>query len=143
MPAKSGPRPLDPFDVMRTTRVLAPRDSKLNAVRWMIGEALRRLHARAEIGPRAIDAGAVRTGGVRVEPSEIGTDARKKLRQCEEAAGPAAWPILARILFEGAGVHDCRDMIAETTASWRADAIVMDRLRVALDRLAPMLKLER
>ena len=40
---------VDPFDVMRSTRALAPHDPRLNDVRWLIGEALRRLHQRAEL----------------------------------------------------------------------------------------------
>ena len=42
-------RLLDPFDVMRTTRALAPHDPKLNDTRWLIGEALRRLYDRARL----------------------------------------------------------------------------------------------
>ena len=41
-------RILDPFDVMRSTRALAPHDPKLNDMRWLIGEALRRVHQRAQ-----------------------------------------------------------------------------------------------
>ena len=36
-------------------------------------------------------------------------------------------------------MRDCRAGVAEVTTAWRADAIVMDRLRVALDALAVLL----
>ena len=42
-------RILDPFDTMRANRVLAPHDSKLNDIRWLIGESLRRTHHRARL----------------------------------------------------------------------------------------------
>ena len=42
-------RLVDPFDVMRSTRALAPHDPRLNDLRWLIGEALRRLHRRADL----------------------------------------------------------------------------------------------
>jgi hypothetical protein len=35
-------------------------------------------------------------------------------------------------------VRDCRAEIVEVTTTWRADAIVADRLRVALDVLGPL-----
>ena len=48
-------RLVDPFDVMRSTRALAPHDPRLNDVRWLVGEALRRLHDRAQLdGLRAM-----------------------------------------------------------------------------------------
>ena len=48
-------RLLDPFDVMRSTRALAPHDPKLNDIRWLVGEALRRVHNRARLdGLRAV-----------------------------------------------------------------------------------------
>ncbi|HYC25923.1 MAG TPA: hypothetical protein VEC58_07790, partial [Roseiarcus sp.] len=39
----------DAFDVMRANRALAPHDRRLNDLRWLIGEALRRLHHRAAL----------------------------------------------------------------------------------------------
>ena len=71
--------------------------------------------------------------------TEMALHARDKLREAERLAGPAAWPILRRIVIEGAGVRDCRAFIAEVTTTWRADAIVTDRLRVALDALGGLL----
>ena len=40
-------RMLDPFDTMRANRVLAPNNPKLNDIRWLVGESLRRTHHRA------------------------------------------------------------------------------------------------
>ena len=46
-PAKAAP-----FDIMRATRALAPHDPKLNDMRWLIGEALRRLRVGLDmLGP--------------------------------------------------------------------------------------------
>jgi hypothetical protein len=42
-------RILDPFDTMRANRLLAPHDQKLNDIRWLIGESLRRTHQRARL----------------------------------------------------------------------------------------------
>src|ERR1700734_2565445 len=44
-------RMLDPFDTMRANRLLAPTDPKLNDIRWLIGESLRRTHHRARLDP--------------------------------------------------------------------------------------------
>jgi len=50
-------------------------------------------------------------------------------------AGPAAWPILTRVVVEGASLRDCRRLVPEIVTPWRADAVLADRLRVGLDRL--------
>lgn len=137
-------RLLDPFDVMRSTRALAPHDPKLNDLRWLIGEALRRLHQRAQLD--ALRAVALESVGSRgfgprsgLPASEAALQARDKLRAAEERVGAAAWPIVARIVVEGGGVRDCRRLVPEIATPWRADAIVTDRLRVALDRLGDLL----
>lgn len=136
-------RLIDPFDVMRSTRALAPHDPKLNDMRWLIGEALRRLFQRARLDNlRAVQPETI--GGSGYGPrsglptSEIALHARDKLRACEQKAGPAAWPIVARIIIEGAMVRDCRGFVPEIVTPWRADAVVTDRLRVALDMLGPL-----
>ena len=48
----------------------------------------------------------------------------------EDRVGPHAWPIVTRIVIEGAGVRDCRGFVPELATPWRADAVVSDRLRV-------------
>ena len=136
-------RILDPFDVMRSTRALAPHDPKLNDIRWLIGEALRRVHQRAQLDSlRAVAPDGIgKTGfGPRsgLPLSEIALHARDKMREAQKLAGPAAWPILQRIVIEGGGVRDCRAGIVEVTTTWRADAIITDRLRVALDALGAL-----
>jgi hypothetical protein len=137
-------RILDPFDVMRSTRALAPHNPKLNDVRWLIGEALRRVYQRARLDNlRAVQPETL--GGAGFGPrsglpmSEIALNARDKLRATEDKVGPAAWPIVARIIIEGAGVRDCRGFIPEIVTPWRADAVVTDRLRVALDTMGDLM----
>jgi hypothetical protein len=134
----------DPFDLMRVHRALAPHDSRLNDLRWMIGEALRRLHQRALLDSlRAVAPERIGSGGFGprsgLPTSEAALHARDKLRRAEAVAGSAAWPIVQRIVIEGGGVRDCRARVAEVTTAWRADAIVVDRLRVALDALGELL----
>ena len=140
----SGRRLLDPFDVMRATRALAPHDPKLNDVRWLVGEALRRVHDRAGLdGLRAVALERVgQTGfGPRsgLPMSEIALHARDKLRTAQERVGPAAWPVVNRIVIEGGGVRECRSFVPEIVTPWRVDAVVTDRLRVALDALGGLL----
>ena len=137
-------RLVDPFDVMRSTRALAPHDPRLNDLRWLIGEALRRVHRRAELDAlRAVPLDRVGAGahGPRsgLPAGEAALHARDKLRAAEERAGPAAWPVLARVVIEGASLRDCRRLVPEIVTPWRADAILADRLRVALDRLGELL----
>ena len=129
---------------MRSTRALAPHDPRLNDIRWLIGEALRRLHSRAQLDALravALDSVGSKAFGPRsgLPASETALHARDKLRAAEERAGQAAWPIVARIVIEGARLSDCRAFVPEIVTPWRADAIVADRLRVALDRLGDLL----
>ncbi len=137
-------RLLDPFDVMRATRALAPHDPKLNDVRWLIGEALRRVHARAGLDSlRAVALDRVGSTGFGprsgLPVSEIALHARDKIRACQDKVGPAAWPVLNRVILEGGGVRECRGFVPEIVTPWRADAVVTDRLRVGLDALGGVL----
>lgn len=130
----------DPFDLMRAHRALAPQDPRLNDLRWLIGEALRRLHQRAALDTlRAVAPDRIGLSGygprTGLPLSEIALVARDKLRACEALAGAAAWPVLRRIVVEGAQLRDCRALIAEVSTPWRADAILADRLRCGLDAL--------
>ena len=70
--------------------------------------------------------------------SEAALHARDKIRAASDRVGPAAWPILSRIIIEGAGVRDCRKFVPEVVTPWRADAVVTDRLRVALDQIGAL-----
>ena len=137
-------RILDPFDVMRANRVLAPHDPRLNDIRWLVGELLRRTHQRARLDAlRAVAPDRLGSTGFGPRPglpqSEAALHARDKLREAEDRVGPAAWPIITRIIIEGAGVRECRGFVPELATPWRADAIVADRLRVALDRLGGLM----
>jgi hypothetical protein len=137
-------RILDPFDTMRANRVLAPQDPKLNDIRWLVGESLRRTHQRARLDQlRAVAPERMGQTGFGPRPglpqSEIALAARDKLRAAEEEVGPHAWPLVTRIIIEGAGVRDCRGFVPELATPWRADAVVSDRLRVALDRLGGLM----
>ena len=121
---------------MRSTRALAPHDPRLNDLRWLIGEALRRLHRRADLD--ALRAAPLdRVGGAAapgprsgLPASEIALHARDKLRAAAALAGPAAWPVLTRVVIEGASLRDCRRLVPEIVTPWRADAVLADRLRV-------------
>lgn len=137
-------RMLDPFDTMRANRVLAPNDPKLNDIRWLVGEALRRTHQRARVDQlRAVAPDRLGSTGFGPRPglpqSEAALHARDKLREAEDRVGPHAWPILTRIVIEGAGVRDCRGFVPELATPWRADAVVSDRLRVALDMIGGLM----
>jgi hypothetical protein len=137
-------RILDPFDVMRSTRALAPHDPKLNDIRWLVGEALRRLHHRAQLDQlRAVAPDRIGATGFGPRPglpaSEVALHARDKMRAAEQKAGPAAWPIVTRVIIEGSGVRECRGFVPEIVTPWRADAVVTDRLRVALDQLGELM----
>lgn len=141
-------RIIDPFDTMRTNRVLAPHDPKLNDIRWLVGESLRRTHQRAQLDAlRAVAPDRLGSTGFGPRPglpqSEAALHARDKLRKAEERVGPYAWPIVTRIIIEGAGVRECRGFIPELATPWRADAVVTDRLRVALDTLGELMGVTR
>jgi hypothetical protein len=137
-------RMLDPFDTMRANRLLAPHDPKLNDIRWLVGEALRHTHLRARLDQlRAVAPDRLGSTGFGPRPglpqSEAALHARDKLREAERQVGPHAWPIVTRIVIEGAGVRDCRGFVPELATPWRADAVVSDRLRVALDTMGGLM----
>jgi hypothetical protein len=141
-------RLIDPFDSMRANRVLAPHDPKLNDIRWLVGEALRRTHQRARLDElRAVAPDRLGSTGFGPRPglpqAEAALHARDKLREAEDRVGPHAWPILTRIVIEGAGVRECRGFIPELATPWRADAVVSDRLRVALDTIGGLMGITR
>ena len=120
---------------MRANRLLAPHDPKLNDIRWLVGESLRRTHQRARLDQlRAVAPDRLGSTGFGPRPglpqSDVALHARDKLRDAEDRVGPHAWPIVTRIVIEGAGVRDCRGFVPELATPWRADAVVSDRLRV-------------
>ena len=142
--AKRTRRILDPFDTMRANRLLAPHDPKLNDIRWLVGESLRRTHQRARLDAlRAVAPDRLGSTGFGPRPglpaSEAALHARDKMRKAENRAGPAAWPIVTRIVIEGAGVRECRGFVPELVTPWRADAVISDRLRVALDAIGELM----
>ena len=86
-------RILDPFDTMRANRLLAPHDQKLNDIRWLIGESLRRTHQRAQLDAlRAVAPDRLGSTGFGPRPglpqSEAALHARDKLRKAEDRVGP-------------------------------------------------------
>ena len=93
---------------MRANRVLAPHDPKLNDIRWLVGESLRRTHQRARLDQlRAVAPDRFGSTGFGPRPglpqSETALFARDKLREAEDRVGPHAWPIVTRIVIEGRG----------------------------------------
>ena len=141
-------RILDPFDTMRANRLLAPHDQKLNDVRWLI-ESLHRTHQRARldllraVAPDRMGGGSGFGPRLGLPELEVALHARDKLRKAEDRIGPASWPIVVRIVIEGGGVRDCRALVPEIATPWRADAVISDRLRIALDLLGGLLGVTR
>ena len=129
---------------MRANRVLAPDDPKLNDIRWLVGELLRRTHHRARLDQlRAVALDRMGSTGFGprhgLPQADVALQARDRLRDAEDRVGPHAWPIVTRIVIEGAGVRDCRGFVPELATPWRADAVVSDRLRVALDMIGGLM----
>ena len=96
---------------------------------------------------RAVALDRVGTTGFGPRPglpqADAALHARDKLRKAEDRVGPAAWPILTRIVIEGAGVRECRGFVPELATPWRADAVVADRLRVGLDLVGELFGVTR
>lgn len=134
-------RALAPFDVLRATRSLAPADVRLNDLRWLTGQGLRRLSDIAAAEPmRSPSMDRVRGGaGSEANLAQAAIAARARLRLCECEVGAASWPIVRRVVLEDGSVRDCRPLVPDIITPWRVDAVITDRLRVALDRLYPLL----
>jgi hypothetical protein len=107
-----------PFDALRANRVLPPHDPKLKAIRWLIGESLRRTHQRARLDQlRAVALDRLGgSGGGASRPPRL-TDRHPHHHR---RSGRARLPRL-------------RPRARHPLASRRRRS---DRLRVALDRLA-------
>src|ERR1700749_3267722 len=87
-------RMLDPFDTMRANRLLAPQDPKLNDIRWLVGESLRRTHHRARLDQlRAVAPDRLGSTGFGPRPglpqSELALHPRRQIR---DAGGPVRPP---------------------------------------------------
>ena len=123
-------RTLDLFDMMRSSRVLAPHNPKLNDIRWLTGQSLRRSYERAELNAKNEKG---------IPASERVLYARAKIDSCERVCGRHAWPIVVAVVIDGKPIRDCRKHVLEVVTPWRCDAIITDRLRVALDAIGPIL----
>ena len=135
-------RLVDPFDVMRSTRALAPHDPRLNDLRWLIGEAL--APPAPPRRPRRVARGAARSsrrrGSARAALRPAGErDRAARARQAARRGGARRPRRLAdpdaRRHRGRVGLRDCRRLVPEIVTPWRADAVLADRLRVGLDRL--------
>ena len=137
-------RILDPFDTMRANRVLAPHDPKLNDIRWLIGESLGVRTARPAgrlAGGRARSAWLDR---IRASPGLAAVGGRAaRPRQAAQRPRSKSVPTPGRSSrgssSRAPGVRDCRGFIPELATPWRADTVVTDRLRVALDTLGELM----
>lgn len=118
------------FERLRGTNLLAPHDAQLNAKRFDAGAALLRLHNRAWKDPVE--------GKPNPLSGSLAADARAMLEEIENLLHPAFWRIVVRVVFEGADISECRSQVAEVFDE-DADLILLDRLRLGLDFVSPML----
>jgi hypothetical protein len=72
----------------------------------------------------------------------LGAESREMINRCEKIAGSAAWPIVMRIAVNDLDVAHCRAYLPMQRTERVDRAIIMDRLCVALDRIAPLLGVE-
>ena len=117
------------FDALRVAGKLGDRETNLRL--WRTGDALRRLHAVGWQAPSG-DVTALQTPEARA--------AREKFAEIEAASDPVVWPLVVRVVIEGAAIRECRDMLilpVRTGMVGYADAVLLDQLRAALDRIAP------
>ena len=128
------------FDQLRDTGKLGlgmwttPVEVKaLAARRWAAGDALRRLHARGWQNPCA--------DGPNLLTTPEACEARALLADIKDALGEASWPVVIRIVVTGDSLRQCHDLLpGRTTGHLRfADDLLLDRLCLALDRIAPLL----
>ena len=105
----------------------------LAARRWAVGDTLRRLHAAGWQNP---------CGGT---PNPLGgsaaATARARFAEMETVIGAGSWPVVVRVVVTGDSLRQCHDLLpGRTTGHLRfADDLLLDRLCLALDRIAPML----
>ena len=128
------------FDALRNTGKLGvgmwtgPVEVKaLAARRWAVGDALRRLHAAGWQNP----CGGKQNPLGRAEAAA----ARARLAEIEFVVGKDSWPVVSRVVIAGDDIRDCHDLLPVNPRGLLtfADGVLLDRLCLALDRIAPML----
>ena len=111
------------FDHMRDIGALS-MEPKVNAARWRAGNKIRQLHAIGWQNPDALEPGTLSRAGP--------VFARAELDAVERALGSDLWPIVVRLVIEGALPAQCAKQIPEIPSE-HTTAVTLDRLRIALD----------
>jgi hypothetical protein len=104
--------------------------ARISNARWRTGDALRRLHA-AGWAANGSDVTTIQTPEARA--------ARERLAEIEAAIDPALWVTIRRCVLEGATLRELHALLPLSVTPQSANAILLDRLALALDRAGPLL----
>ncbi|WP_131194724.1 hypothetical protein [Lichenihabitans psoromatis] len=130
----------DPFDVLRNRQCLDRVDQTRNGVLWLAGDRFRRhwhlgrLDALTafDFSRETVDG----TGGAGAStPTEAALRHRDAYRAACEIVGARLLPVLIGFVIEGKCAADLRPLVTDTSHDRTAEALVIERLREALDRL--------
>ncbi len=140
--AEAGVRRLaDPFDKMRSKQALDRDDKRRNDALWEAGDRFRHHWHRSRLdGLAAFDFSRESVDGSRrpdaATPTEAALRHREAHRRAVAAVGPRLLPFLNGVVIEGRPAAALLALVTDTRHARTAEAIVIERLREALHRLA-------
>jgi hypothetical protein len=130
----------DSFDVLRSKQALDREDPIRNDLLWEAGTRFRRhWHLGALDRLKAFDFSRESVDGTGGAPTMTPTEAalrhRDAHRRAAEAVGARLLPYLSGLVIEGKTAAALRVLVSDTGHDRTAEALVIERLREALDRL--------
>lgn len=131
----------DPFDALRNRQILDRRDRGRNGLLWEAGMRFRRHWDGGRLdGLTAFDFGRECVDGGRgpqgLTPTEAATRHRTAYRKASAAVGGRLLPYLAGVVIDGHPAGALCHLVSDTAHPRTAEALVVERLREALYRLA-------
>jgi hypothetical protein len=130
----------DPFDLLRGRQALDRENAVRNDLLWEAGARFRRhWHLSRLDGLKAFDFSRESvdgtSGALTMTPTEAALRHRDVHRRAAGAVGMRLLPYLSGLVIEGKTVAALRGLVSETGHERTAEALVIERLREALDRL--------
>ena len=139
----------EPFDVLRTRHLLDRTDAAVNEVLWQAGDRLRghwhrgMLDGLSTLDPSrpSVDCGGGGPGAL--NPTESAMRHRQHWHRAAECVGGRLFPYVEAIVVAAQPVGALRGLVGDTAHARTADALVLERLREGLHRLADLWSMQR
>ena len=139
----------EPFDVLRARHLLDRTDAAVNEVLWQAGDRLRghwhrgMLDGLSTLDPSrpSVDCGGGGPGAL--NPTESAVRHRQNWHRAAEWVGARLFPYVEGIVVSAQPIGALRGLVGDTAHARTADALVLERLREGLHRLADLWSMHR